>query len=102
MSERLVAVNGTTTSTDEDIMTFLKTKTNLASSTEDIAFRLTSCYFESSSNTGFNINGESEYSDLKLDLNDGLYRLELKLGEISIKTFVIEDIGVSYYCKFTY
>lgn len=102
MLENFVMVNGTTTSNDEDIMTFLKTKTTLNGSTEDISFNLTSLYFETASNTGIKVNNEADYSDLRQDLTDGLYKCEIPANLVSVKTLVIEDTGVDYFCRFTY
>lgn len=101
-AERIVQISGTTTSASEDIMTFLKTKTDLASDTESLPFRLSSIYFEATADTNIKVNNAPEWSDLRQDLIDGLFKCETLPNEVLIRSFVVQGSGISYFCRFTY
>ena len=102
MAEKIMTYSGTTTASDEDIMTVLKTQTTLASDTDDIPFTLMNFKLQSATSTEVKINNEDNYSPLIEDLVDGLYKIDTFGWKVNTSSLIVKDSGIAYTIKFTY
>lgn len=103
MLGRMLTYSGTTTSSNEDIMTVLKTLSGLNNNTEHMPFALHSFQLISDTTTDFKINSELTYSPLYEDLVDGKFKISSEgLVGLAVQKFVLKDSGTSYFIKFIY
>jgi len=103
MNNRIIQLTGiTTTSANENIMTYLKTKTDLNGDTENKSFNLKSIYFQTAGSGKIKINSTTLETDLMVDLVDGLYKFQTFPNEVHITTFIVNTIGTTYDIRFTY
>ena len=100
-ARRVVQINDTTSSTDEDIMLALKAKSLLASDTTS-SFTAHKFILHCTTDTDILVDDNTNYQDLREDLVDGLFKFEIQLGECAIKSLKIKDTGIAYFAQILY
>ena len=97
---RVLSASGTTTAVNQDIVSVMRGFTTLGSDDTIEPFRPKMTYFECSSETTININGEGNVF-LK-ETEEGVYSLTLGYGDVNIKTLQIANNGVAWKTTFLF
>lgn len=90
--------NLTTTSSNEDLVTTLKALSICNGTT--IPFCIAKIKFHATTDTDVQINNSGEWLDLRQDLVDGLYKIEI--NDQKINSFIVKDTGIVYYVEISY
>lgn len=97
--------NLTTSTPNEDIVPVLKALSECAVQARVNAgtpFVISKLIFHTLTNTDVKVNGATNWSDLRHDPNDNLYKCELETDDVKVQSFVVKDSGTSYHVDILY